>query len=170
MIITRNIAIRLAIIMLVAVLVQLSFLSFIWIGGATPGLVAVVVIVIGLLGGAVSGAVFGFIIGLLVDTMLLGSLGFTSLVLLATGYLAGRWREDFHLGGIWRIALVASALVLFAAIATGLLQLAIGVDADVNSGPVVRETLVKGLLAFPVTLVCYPLISRFLRPALVEVG
>lgn len=169
MIVTRNIAIRLAIILFVALMVQMTFLSFVWVAGATPGLVAVVVVIVGLLGGAVSGAVFGFIAGLLIDTMLLGSLGFTSLVLLGVGYFAGRYRENFQLGNIWRVALVASVLAVVAAAATGLLQLALGAEASV-SPLVLRELFVKGLLAFPLTLVCYPIVRRVLRPALVEAG
>ena len=47
------------------------------------------IVCLGLLGGAVIGAVCGFSIGLLVDSALLQTLGVSSLVLLAVGYLAG---------------------------------------------------------------------------------
>ena len=48
------------------------------------------------------GAVCGFAIGLLLDSALLQTLGVSSLVLLAVGYLAGRYREgdrDLQLAG-----------------------------------------------------------------------
>ena len=52
-----------------------------------------VVVILGLLGGAVVGAVCGFAAGLLLDSVLLQTLGVSSLVLLSIGYLAGRYRR-----------------------------------------------------------------------------
>ena len=61
--------------------------------GATPYVVPVVVVALGLLGGGVVGAVCGFFAGLLMDSLLLQTLGVSSLVLLSIGYLAGRYRR-----------------------------------------------------------------------------
>ena len=53
----------------------------------------VVIVSLGLLGGGVVGAVCGFAAGFLLDSVLLQTLGVSSLVLLSIGYLAGRYRE-----------------------------------------------------------------------------
>ena len=56
-----------------------------------------VVVSLGLLGGGVVGAVCGFVAGLLLDSLLLQTLGVSSLVLLSIGYLAGRYREGVEI-------------------------------------------------------------------------
>ena len=48
---------------------------------------------VGLLAGSLTGAVMGFATGLLVDTVLVQTLGITSLLYIAIGYWAGRLRE-----------------------------------------------------------------------------
>ena len=90
MIVTPRIALRVALIVFVAVILQVSFFSYLSLLGATPDFVSVVVVSLGLLGGAVIGAVVGFSAGLLLDSILLQILGVSSLALLAVGYLAGR--------------------------------------------------------------------------------
>ena len=97
MIVTPRIALRIALIVIVAVILQVSFFSFLSILGATPYVVPVVVVSLGLLGGGVVGAVCGFAAGLLLDSLLLQTLGVSSLVLLSIGYLAGRYREGFEI-------------------------------------------------------------------------
>ncbi len=89
MILTRWINVRLGAIVLAAVLLQVTFFSYISIFGVSPDFVVVVIAVIGLLGGAVIGAVTGFAAGLLLDVALLETLGVSSLVLLSVG-LPGR--------------------------------------------------------------------------------
>ena len=86
MILTRWINVRLGAIVLVAILLQLTFFSYLSIFGTSPDFVVVVIAVIGLLGGAVIGAVTGFAAGLLLDVALLETLGVSSLVLLSVGY------------------------------------------------------------------------------------
>ncbi len=63
-------------------ILQVSFFSYLSILGATPYVVPVVVVSLGLLGGGVVGAVCGFAAGLLMDSVLLQTLGVSSLVLL----------------------------------------------------------------------------------------
>jgi rod shape-determining protein MreD len=92
MIVTRRIALRIAVIVLLAVILQVSFFSYLQFFGAIPNLIPVVIVTLGLLGGGVVGAVCGFVAGLLLDSVLLQTLGVSSLVLLSVGYLAGRYR------------------------------------------------------------------------------
>lgn len=167
MIVTWRIGIRIALIVFVAVILQVSFFSYLSILGATPDIVGVVVVSLGLLGGGVTGAVCGFATGLLVDSVLLQTLGVSSLVLLTMGYLAGRYREGFELQGVLVPAALAGALTVAGASIFAAIQLMLGVDTLVSL-LVLREILVKGFLAFLLAWPAYPLVRRALRPALVE--
>jgi rod shape-determining protein MreD len=167
MIVTWRIGIRIALIVLVAVVLQVSFFSYLSLLGATPDFLAVVIVSLGLLGGAVVGAVCGFATGLLVDSVLLQTLGVSSLVLLTMGYLAGRFREGFELEGVLVPAALAGALTVVGASIFAAIQLMLGVDTQVSL-LVLREILVKGFLAFLLAWPAYPLMRRALRPALVE--
>jgi rod shape-determining protein MreD len=166
MIVTWQIGARLAAIVLITVLVQISFLSSLSFLGATPDVLPVVIAVLGLLGGAVTGAVAGFATGLLVDSMLLQTLGVSSLVLLSVGYLAGRYREQFEIDSVLAPALLVGGLTLLATAGFVGLQLMLGVEAEVSL-LVIREVLIKALLGFLMAFPLYPLIRFALRPALV---
>jgi rod shape-determining protein MreD len=167
MIITWRIGLRLAAILLVTVLLQISFFSYLSILGASPDVVSVVIAMLGLLGGALTGAVAGFATGLLLDSLLLQTLGVSSLVLLSVGYLAGRYREQFEIDSRTTPALLAGGLTLVGAAGFIGLQLMLGVEAAVSL-LVVREVVVKALLAFLLAFPLYPLLRFALRSALVE--
>ena len=156
MIVTPRISVRIALIVLLAVILQVSFFSYLSLLGATPDVLSVVVISLGLLGGGVVGAVCGFAAGFLLDSVLLQTLGVSSLVLLAIGYLAGRFREGFEISSSLVPALLAGALT------------ALGAFGFAVSLLVLREILIKGLLAFVLAIPLYPLLRRTLRPALVD--
>lgn len=167
MIITGRIALRIALIVIVAVILQISFFSFLSILGATPYVVPVVVVALGLLGGGVVGAVCGFSAGLLIDSLLLQTLGVSSLVLLSIGYLAGRYREGFEIRNKTVPALLAGGFTLVAAAGFAAIELMLGVDAPVSL-LVVREIFVQGLLAILLGFGVYPLVRRALGPALID--
>ena len=166
MIVTWRIALRLAAILLVAVIVQVSFLSYLSILGAAPDALPVVICVLGLLGGALTGAVAGFAAGFVLDSLLLQTLGVSSLVLLCAGYLAGRYREQFEIDSPLAPALLAGGLTLLATAGFLALQLMLGVESAVSL-LVVREILVKALLGFLLAFPLYPAIRFALRSALV---
>jgi len=167
MIVTGRIAVRIAVIVVIAVILQLSFFSYLSILGAAPNVITVVVVSLGLLGGGVVGAVCGFAAGLLVDSLLLQTLGVSSLVLLSIGYLAGRYREGAEVPNRWMPALLAGGLTLLGAAGFTAIQLMLGVDTPVSL-LIVREILVQSLLATLLALAVYPLIRRLLAPALID--
>lgn len=167
MIVTRRIALRIALILIATVLLQVSFFSFLSVLGATPNFLPVVIVALGLLGGAVLGAVCGFAAGLLLDSVLLETLGVSSLVLLSIGYLAGRCRESFELNGLALCALLTGGFTLLGALAFAALQLMLGVEAPVSL-LVLREILLQALFALALAFPVYPLIRRLLAPALVD--
>jgi rod shape-determining protein MreD len=167
MIVTNRIAIRIALILLVAVILQTSFFSYLSILGATPNVLPVVVVTLGLLGGAVVGAVGGFAAGLLLDSILLQTLGVSSLVLLSVGYLAGRHREGAPITNALLPPTLIAGFTMLAGAGLAAVELMLGVDAAVSLlvvREIVLQALFAGLLAFPL----YPLIRFILRPALVD--
>ena len=121
----------------------------------------------GLLGGGVVGAVCGFVAGLLLDSLLLQTLGVSSLVLLSIGYLAGRYREGVEITSAWIPPLLAGGFTLLAAAGFAAVQLMLGVDASVSI-VFLREIVVQGLLAVLLAIPLYPLIRRILAPALID--
>jgi rod shape-determining protein MreD len=167
MIVTRRIGIRIALIVIVAVILQVSFLSHLSILGATPNLIPVVVVALGLLGGGVVGAVCGFATGVVLDSVLLQPLGVSSLVLLSIGYLAGRYREGFEISNALIPLFLAGALTLLGGIGFSALQLLFGVETALSLG-VLHEIVIQALLAILLAALIYPLLRRALRAALVE--
>jgi rod shape-determining protein MreD len=168
-ILTRQIYLRLALILFGGVVLQVAFFSEISIFGGTPDVLPVLIACLGLLGGAVIGAVCGFIAGLLVDSALLQTLGVSSLVLLAVGYIAGRYREGFEISRRFVPPLIAGLLTLFASFLYGAIQLMLGVESPV-SPLVVREILLQALLGFLLAIPLYPGVRWALRPALIDAG
>ena len=113
-IVTPRITVRLAAIVIVGVLLQLSFFSRVALFHTSPDVLPALVVSLGLLGGSMTGAVAGFSIGLLVDCLMVEALGATSLVLLSTGYLAGLFRERFDIHSVFVAPLMCMGLTLFA--------------------------------------------------------
>jgi rod shape-determining protein MreD len=167
MIVTPRIFARLAAIVIVAVLLQLSFFSRVALFHTSPDVLPALVVSLGLLGGSMTGAVAGFSIGLLVDCLLVEALGATSLVLLSTGYLAGLFRERFDIHSALVPPLMCMGLTLFAEVGYGAVQLMLGIDSPVSL-LIVRDMLLKAVYAFFLGWPIYLAVRRILRPALVE--
>ncbi len=167
MILTPNILTRLVAIVVAGVILQLSFFSQVALFHVSPDLLPALVVVLGLLGGTLTGAVCGFWIGFLLDCLLIAPLGGASLVLLATGYLAGLFRERFEIHSSLVPPLLCMGLTLFAELGFGAVELMLGVDAPV-SGLVIRDMLLKSIFAFFGGWATYAVVRRALRPALVE--
>lgn len=167
MIVTPQIAVRIAVIVVLGVLLQLSFFSGVEVFQTSPDVLPAVIVCLGLLGGSMTGAVTGFSAGLLIDCLLIAPLGASSLVLLTTGYLAGLYRERFDLGHRLTAPLLCMGLTLFAQVAFAAMQLMLGVDAPV-SALVIKDMLIKTVYAFLLGAPIYLVARRILRPALVD--
>jgi rod shape-determining protein MreD len=120
---------------------------------------------VGLLAGSLPGAIMGFGTGLLVDTVLVQTLGVTSLLYIAIGYWAGRLRElrDPAHGLIPLVAGAGATAV--AGLGMSLIQFLLGVDAPVSLlllQQVFVTMLVNTLLALPV----YAFVRWIVHPAL----
>jgi rod shape-determining protein MreD len=167
MIVTWRIGLRIALIMIVAIVLQVSFFSYLTLFGATPNIIPLIAVTLGLLGGSMTGAVCGFALGFLLDSVLLATLGISSLTLLAVGYLAGRYREGTEISNTLMPPILIGVLTAAAAAGFSALQLMLGIETQVSL-LVLREIFVQGLLAFLFAIPFYPLIRRVLRPAIVD--
>jgi rod shape-determining protein MreD len=157
--------VRIALLSLVAVLVQETVISKISIFGVDADITPLVVMSIGLLCGSMTGAVTGFFIGLMVDTVLVQTLGVTSLLYITIGYWAGRLRElrdPAH--GLVPVACGAAATAV-TGIGMTVIQFLLGVDAPVSlllAQQIFLTILVNTLISLPV----YLIVRRIITPAL----
>jgi len=160
-----KLVLRLFALALLTVVVQASAVSQISIFGISADLTPLVVMAVGLLAGSIAGAVMGFGTGLLVDTVLVQTLGITSLLYIAIGYWAGRLREvrdPAH--GLVPLAAGAVATAV-AGIGMTIMQFLLGVDAPVSlllAQQIFITILVNTLIALPV----YAFVCRIVQPAL----
>ncbi|MEO6858266.1 MAG: rod shape-determining protein MreD [Solirubrobacteraceae bacterium] len=150
---------------LLTVIVQESAVSQISIFGVSADLTPLVVMSVGLLAGSLPGAIMGFGTGLLVDTVLVQTLGVTSLLYIAIGYWSGRLRElrdPAH--GLIPLAAGAAATAV-AGLGMSLIQFLLGVNAPVSLlllQQIFVTVLVNTLIALPV----YAFVRRVVQPAL----
>ena len=163
---TPSAFLRTGAIVLVAVILQLSGLGPLRIFGGHSDLLPLVVAGVAIYAGSVPGAAVGFSAGFLLDLLVGGTMGVSSLVLTAVGYGVGRYREvrdPAH--GLMAIPVGAAAtlgwLVAFAAVSF-MLDVGASVSALVFRDMLVT-LLLNVLIAIPVFAVC----RRVLRPVLV---
>jgi rod shape-determining protein MreD len=168
MILTPPILARLVATVVGGVLLQLSFFSQVALFHVSPDVLPSLVVVLGLFGGTLTGAVCGFSVGLLLDCLLIAPLGGASLVLLATGYLAGLFRERFEIHSPLVPPLLCMGLTFFAELGFGAVELMLGLNDASISTLVIRDLLLKSIFAFFLGWAIYALLRRVLRPALVE--
>lgn len=167
MILTTKILIRLVAVVVLGVILQLSFFSQVAVFHVSPDVLPALVVSLGLLGGTMTGAVSGFSVGFLLDCLLVAPLGGGSLVLLATGYLAGLLRERFEVRGPLVAPLACMVLTFFAELGFGAVQLMLGGSSNVSTA-VVGDLLAQGAFAFLLGWPIYLGLRRLLRPALIE--
>jgi rod shape-determining protein MreD len=115
-----------AILLILAVLIEVTVLAPLSLPGATPALVLVVVVILAGQFGAITGAVSGFAGGLLLDIAppAAGTIGISALLLTVVGYAVGRFAESDDRPW-WSLAILAGLaaplVVLGGAVVGGLL-------------------------------------------------
>jgi rod shape-determining protein MreD len=156
---------RVSLLCLLAVLLQVSGIEALRLGGGSPDLIPLAVAAVALFGGSVPGALSGFAAGLLLDLMLGQNLGASALVLTLIGYGVGRYREvrdPSH--GLIALAVAAGATAAYGA-GIGLVSFMLEIEADVSAlflRDIVVTTLLNVLIALPV----FALVRLLLRPVL----
>jgi rod shape-determining protein MreD len=167
MIVTPKILARLVAIAILVVLLQLSFFSRVTFLETSPDILPAFVVVLGLLGGSMAGAVTGFSVGFLVDCLVAGTLGVTSLVLLGVGYVAGLFRERFEIHSALVPPLLCMGFTLVAELGFALVEVTLGIDAPISE-LVLRDMALKSIYAFFLGWPLYYGMRLALRAALVE--
>ena len=157
--------VRLGLLILIAVVTQVSGFSGLRVFGSVPDLVPLVVAAVALFGGSTTGAATGFACGLLVDMALGHNLGVSSLVLSTVGYGVGRFgevRDPAH--GLIAIPVGGGATLGYVA-AFALVSFMLEIDASV-SGLVLRDALVTVLINALLALPVFGIVRRVMRPVL----
>lgn len=157
---------RVGLLLLLAVVLELSAVGHIGLLGGNVDLVPLVVAAIAYYAGSIAGSASGFAMGFLVDLAVGQTMGASSLVLTAVGYGVGRFRElrdPAH--GLLPIPVGAVAtagwVTTFAAVSFML-------DIGPTVSPVViREMIVTVLLNALIALPVFAGCRRVLRPSLV---
>jgi rod shape-determining protein MreD len=157
---------RVGLLLLVAVVLQLSALSQLGVVGGHADLVVLVVAAVAYYAGSVPGCATGFAAGFLLDLATGATMGASSLVLTAVGYGVGRFREVRDASHeLLPVAVGAAAtaawVVAFAAVSFML-------DVGARVSPLVFRdmavtVLLNALLGLPVFIGC----RKLLRPSLV---
>jgi rod shape-determining protein MreD len=164
-----TLALRIAPLVFVTAVLQVSAIAGLRILGAEPDLLLVTIVAIGLVAGSIAGAAAGFAAGLLVDVMTLGVLGTTAIVLTAAGFWAGRYGETTGRGRAYAPPLAAFAISAAAGIGAVAVQFLLGQPVSAREALVtlLPSALVAAVLVLPIHRLCRVLISppRQFEPA-----
>lgn len=157
--------VRCGLLLLLAMVLQVSTFSQVDALGGNADITVLVVAAIALYSGSVPGAIAGFAAGLLLDLALGANLGATSLVLTVVGYFVGRFmelRDPAHGLIPLPVALAASAAYV-CGVAITQFMLDIGASVSVLA---VREMIATVLLNTILALPVFALVRRVVRPVL----
>jgi rod shape-determining protein MreD len=157
-------AAKAAIVLFVAVVLQISIFSEIDIFGGRPDLLLVTLVMVALLRGAIFGAIAGFGAGLLYDMGTFGTLGFIALLYTLAGYWIGRYGETTGRDRSHAPVLSVAVVTILFAIGALMLHFMLGENAPARQvlvGSLLPTTILNLLLAVPV----YAAVRRILRPA-----
>ena len=164
MTISVSAALRVGLLLLAAVVTQISGFSGLRIFGGVFDLIPLVVAAIALYSGSVTGCGVGFACGLLADLALGHNLGASSLVLTAVGYGVGRFgelRDPAH--GLIAIP-VGGAATFGYVFAFG--AVAFMLENSSVSALVLRDALITVVLNAWLALPVFGIVKRLLRPVL----
>jgi rod shape-determining protein MreD len=151
--------VKAAILMLVAAVVQISFVNAFELVEGHADIVLLALAGVALLRGPIFGACSGFFAGLVIDTATFGTLGLTSLLLTLAGYAAGRLGEatSQHQNPRARILIAVALLTVGVEIGSLVVHTLLGESASAGLiiGRVLFPTLALNLLlAVPFYALC----------------
>lgn len=143
---------RIAGIVLGAVVLQVCLLSQFSIGGARPDLPLLVVLAAAFTYGADDGAIVGFSAGLLLDVFLSTPFGLTALVFTLVGFAVGSWTASVIRSAWWLSSLAIAAASVVAVFAHALIGELLGQSmlTDVPILAIVAVVAGANLLLAPV--------------------
>ena len=153
MILSARVFVRAGVLLLLAVVLQLSAFSLIGIFGGHVDLVVLAVAAIAFYRGSIPGSAAGFTAGFLLDLLSGATMGAASLVLTAVGYGVGRFsevRDPAH--GLVAVPVGAAATAVWL-VAFGAVSLMLDTGAQVSPlvlRGIAATVLLNALLAVPV--------------------
>ncbi|MFL5865588.1 MAG: rod shape-determining protein MreD [Thermoleophilaceae bacterium] len=166
MILTPAAFVRVGLLLVLALVLQLSVVGQIGVLGSYADLTPLVVAAVAYYGGSMAGCAAGFAAGALLDLASGATMGVSSLVLTAVGYGVGRYREVRDPSHSLLPVLVGAAATAGWVTAYAAVSFMLDVGASV-SPLVIRDALVtvmvNGLLALPVFVGSRKLLRRSLR-------
>jgi rod shape-determining protein MreD len=156
-----SVALRVAPLVFLAAVIQVSTISGLRLLGAEPDLLLVTIVAISLVAGSLTGAVAGFFGGLLVDVMTLGTLGTTSIVLILVGYWGGRYGETTGRGRPYAPPVAAFALSVAAGLGGVAVHFLLGQPVSGREAllTLIPSALLAALLVLPIHRLCRALIA-----------
>jgi rod shape-determining protein MreD len=156
---------RVGLLVVTALVLQVSGISEITILGGNADLIPLAVAAVAYYGGSVAGAATGFSMGVLLDLTTGQTMGASSLVLSSLGYGVGRFRElrdPSH--GLLPIAVAAAATLVWGA---GFAAVSFMLDIRATVSPlVIRDMLVAALLNGALALPAFAVTRKLLRHSL----
>jgi rod shape-determining protein MreD len=162
---SRQAGLRVGLVLVTAVLLQVSVVSQVTIFGGRANLIPLAVAALALYGGSIAGALAGFGAGLLLDLALGMSLGGSSLVLTAVGYGVGRFAELRDVShGLLPLAVAAAASAGYD-LAYGAITFMLDIEATV-SPLILRDILFGMVLNAAIALPVFAIVRRVVRRVL----
>jgi rod shape-determining protein MreD len=156
---------RVALLVILTVVIQVSGVQSISLLGGTIDLIPLVVGAVALYGGSIAGAAVGFSCGLLLDLLVGQDVGASSLVLTAVGYFVGRYGEVNEPANALLPIPVGAATTAAYLIGTTIVSLMLSFDATL-SVLAFRDMFLTVLLNTLVALPVFALVRKIIRPVL----
>jgi rod shape-determining protein MreD len=157
---------RLAVLILVCVVLQISGLGAVRLLGGNVDLTPLVVAAVAIFAGSITGSVTGFLTGLFLDLAVGQPAGGAALTLALVGYFVGRYREvrdPAH--GLMAVPVGAAATAGYVA---GFALVSFMLEIGASVSPVVfREMLATVLLNALISVPFFAIVRRVLRPVLI---
>ena len=165
MILTPGTVGRIALLVILTVVIQVSGVQSIALLGGSIDLIPLVVGAIALYGGCIAGAAVGFCCGLLLDLIVGQDVGASSLVLTAVGYFVGRYGEVNEPANALLPIPVGAATTAAYLIGATIVSLMLGFDATI-SVLAFRDMFLTVFLNTLVALPVFALVRKIIRPVL----
>jgi rod shape-determining protein MreD len=157
-----------AVIVVVAVLLQVTLMPFIRVANGLPDILACAIVAVGLLRGSLVGAVSGAVAGMLVElTSPVGTLGVLALLYLLVGWASGHLCERAEVHGVLPPVVLCAIAVVVVQLGEVFVQLMLARPADF--GDVLRTLLASVILTALVAVPVLAIARRVLgAPRVVE--
>jgi rod shape-determining protein MreD len=144
---------RVALILVIAVVLQVLVISRITVLGVTADLFLIMTVIIAVSRGSLAGALFGFVAGIFADVAFTQPLGVRALIYLLVGYLVGMFVLRFALTSAWAVVLVTGVSSFAAQLVFGLFQFLIVPRAaffNIMGTQMIPEAIIDALFAAPI--------------------